>query len=214
MKLLTWFQAGQLEMVPLVANRFLEMMAEITVGWLLLEGAVIADEKAKRWRPDIRTRVLRRQDRGGAVLRAQRAAGRRGEGAAARRRGSLGARHPRRRVRQPLAYSAVAVDFGGRLGRLEVALVLVAARPGGRHATIGCGSTSGTVGAGAPDCALRGRDRLTGRIRHSRRSRHSRRARHPRLTTATTTAATALLLQALGRRPADSPARCAPAVPG
>ncbi len=34
-------------MVPLVANRFLEMMAELAVGWLLLEGAVIADEKAK-----------------------------------------------------------------------------------------------------------------------------------------------------------------------
>ncbi len=47
MKLLTWFQTGQLEMVPLVANRFLEMMAELAVSWLLLEGAVIADEKAK-----------------------------------------------------------------------------------------------------------------------------------------------------------------------
>jgi alkylation response protein AidB-like acyl-CoA dehydrogenase len=46
MKLLTWFQTGQLEMVPLVANRFLEMMAELAVAWLLLEGAVIADEKA------------------------------------------------------------------------------------------------------------------------------------------------------------------------
>ena len=29
-------------MVPLVANRFLEMMAELAVAWLLLEGAVIA----------------------------------------------------------------------------------------------------------------------------------------------------------------------------
>jgi alkylation response protein AidB-like acyl-CoA dehydrogenase len=47
MKLLMWFQSGQLEMVPLVANRFLEMMAELAVSWLLLEGAVIADEKAK-----------------------------------------------------------------------------------------------------------------------------------------------------------------------
>ena len=45
MKLLTWFQTGQLEMVPLVANRFLEMMAELAVSWLLLEGAVIADAK-------------------------------------------------------------------------------------------------------------------------------------------------------------------------
>ena len=47
MKLLTWFQSGQLEMVPLVANRFLEMMAELAVSWLLLEGAVIAGEKSK-----------------------------------------------------------------------------------------------------------------------------------------------------------------------
>ncbi|MGZ3425044.1 MAG: acyl-CoA dehydrogenase, partial [Polyangia bacterium] len=47
MKLLMWFQSGQLEMVPLVANRFLEMMAELAVSWLLLEGAIIADEKAK-----------------------------------------------------------------------------------------------------------------------------------------------------------------------
>jgi hypothetical protein len=47
MKLLTWFQSGQLEMVPLVANRFLEMMSELAVAWMLLEGAVIADEKCK-----------------------------------------------------------------------------------------------------------------------------------------------------------------------
>jgi alkylation response protein AidB-like acyl-CoA dehydrogenase len=45
MKLLEWFQGGQLERVPLVANRFLEMMAETAVAWMLLEGAVIAHEK-------------------------------------------------------------------------------------------------------------------------------------------------------------------------
>src|SRR5258706_13015703 len=45
MKLLMWFQGGQLERVPLVANRFLEMMAETAVAWVLLEGAVIAHEK-------------------------------------------------------------------------------------------------------------------------------------------------------------------------
>jgi hypothetical protein len=34
-------------MVPLAANRFLEMMAEVAVGWLLLDGARIAlDAKA------------------------------------------------------------------------------------------------------------------------------------------------------------------------
>jgi len=45
MKLLMWFQTGQIEVVPLVANRFLEMMSELAVSWLLLEGAIIADEK-------------------------------------------------------------------------------------------------------------------------------------------------------------------------
>jgi len=43
MKLLMWFQTGHMDMVPLYANRFLEMMSEVAVSWLLLEGAVIAD---------------------------------------------------------------------------------------------------------------------------------------------------------------------------
>lgn len=47
MRLLMWFQTGNVAMVPLVATSFLEMMSELSVGWLLLEGAVIADEKAK-----------------------------------------------------------------------------------------------------------------------------------------------------------------------
>jgi alkylation response protein AidB-like acyl-CoA dehydrogenase len=45
MKLMMWHQAGQLEMLPLCANRFLEMMAEVAVGWLLLDGASIAHER-------------------------------------------------------------------------------------------------------------------------------------------------------------------------
>jgi hypothetical protein len=52
MKLLMWFQTGNLPMVPLTANRFLEMMAEFTVAWMLLEGATIADEKRKNVAPD------------------------------------------------------------------------------------------------------------------------------------------------------------------
>jgi alkylation response protein AidB-like acyl-CoA dehydrogenase len=52
MKLLMWFQSGQLQMVPLVANRFLEAMSELSVGWLLLEGAVIAHERRKALAPD------------------------------------------------------------------------------------------------------------------------------------------------------------------
>jgi hypothetical protein len=45
LKLLTWFQTGKMDMVPLFANRFLEMMSEVAVAWLLLDGAVIADGK-------------------------------------------------------------------------------------------------------------------------------------------------------------------------
>lgn len=45
MRLLMWFQSGRMGMVPLAANRFLEMMSVLSVGWLLLEGAVIAAEK-------------------------------------------------------------------------------------------------------------------------------------------------------------------------
>ncbi len=43
MRLLMWFQSGQLALVPLSANRFCEMMSELTVGWQLLEGAVVAE---------------------------------------------------------------------------------------------------------------------------------------------------------------------------
>jgi alkylation response protein AidB-like acyl-CoA dehydrogenase len=42
-KFMQWFGGGKVEMVPSVANRFLEMMSETTVGWLLLEQAVIAE---------------------------------------------------------------------------------------------------------------------------------------------------------------------------
>ncbi len=45
MRLLGWFQGGQIQMVPLVANRFLEMMSEVVVAWLLLDAARLADEK-------------------------------------------------------------------------------------------------------------------------------------------------------------------------
>ncbi len=45
MKLLFWFQSGKVQLVPLQANRFLEMMSEVAVGWLLLEQALIATDK-------------------------------------------------------------------------------------------------------------------------------------------------------------------------
>ncbi len=44
-QLLGWFKGGQAERVPLNANRFLEMMSEMAVAWLLLEGAAIAAKK-------------------------------------------------------------------------------------------------------------------------------------------------------------------------
>jgi alkylation response protein AidB-like acyl-CoA dehydrogenase len=42
-KFMMWFGGGKMEMVPTVANRFLEMMSETVVGWLLLEQGVIAE---------------------------------------------------------------------------------------------------------------------------------------------------------------------------
>ncbi len=42
-RFMQWFGGGKMEMVPTVANRFLEMMSETVVGWLLLEQAVIAE---------------------------------------------------------------------------------------------------------------------------------------------------------------------------
>jgi len=45
MKLLFWFQSGKVQLVPLQANRFLEMASEVAVGWLLLEQAVLAADK-------------------------------------------------------------------------------------------------------------------------------------------------------------------------
>ncbi|HEY1552970.1 MAG TPA: acyl-CoA dehydrogenase [Kofleriaceae bacterium] len=47
-KFMMWFGGGKLEMVPTVANRFLEMMSELTIGWLLLEQAVIAEAAAAK----------------------------------------------------------------------------------------------------------------------------------------------------------------------
>ncbi|HNN97540.1 MAG TPA: acyl-CoA dehydrogenase, partial [Pseudomonadota bacterium] len=45
MKLMSWFFSGQLEMVPLFSTRFLEMLAETTIGWLLLEQAILGEQK-------------------------------------------------------------------------------------------------------------------------------------------------------------------------
>ncbi len=47
MTFMAWSQEGKMPQIPLVANRFLEMMSELTVGWLLLDAATIAEEAAK-----------------------------------------------------------------------------------------------------------------------------------------------------------------------
>ena len=49
---LTWSQTGSFELVPLSANRFLEMMSQTAVAWLLLEAGIIAEEKAARLAED------------------------------------------------------------------------------------------------------------------------------------------------------------------
>jgi alkylation response protein AidB-like acyl-CoA dehydrogenase len=45
---LGWFKGGEMAKVPLNANRFLEMMSELAIGWLLLEGAAIAHDAQSR----------------------------------------------------------------------------------------------------------------------------------------------------------------------
>ncbi|MEZ4362038.1 MAG: acyl-CoA dehydrogenase [Kofleriaceae bacterium] len=51
-KFMMWFGGGKMEMVPLAANRFLEMMSETVVGWLLLDAAVRADAAAAQLAAD------------------------------------------------------------------------------------------------------------------------------------------------------------------
>jgi len=45
MQFLQWFQAGKMENIPLMAERFLHMMSKLTIGWLLLESASLACTK-------------------------------------------------------------------------------------------------------------------------------------------------------------------------
>ena len=45
MNLLGWSQSDKLHLVPLSANRFLDMMSVLAVGWLLLDAGVIAAKK-------------------------------------------------------------------------------------------------------------------------------------------------------------------------
>lgn len=43
---LGWSQSGKLELVSVTANRFLEMMSELAVGWLLLDAAAVGAKAA------------------------------------------------------------------------------------------------------------------------------------------------------------------------
>ena len=46
MALLGWSQdPDKVSLIPLSANRFLQMMSEVAVGWLLLDAAVLAEKK-------------------------------------------------------------------------------------------------------------------------------------------------------------------------
>lgn len=51
MRLLSWFQGGRMQMVPLVANRVLEMMSELCCAWLLCDAARIAHDKLEKLAP-------------------------------------------------------------------------------------------------------------------------------------------------------------------
>ena len=51
MRLLSWFQSGRMQIVPLVANRVLEMMSELCCAWLLCDGARIAHDALEKLPP-------------------------------------------------------------------------------------------------------------------------------------------------------------------
>lgn len=71
MQLLGWSQSGELARIPLVANRFLTMMSELTVGWLLLDAAVIALDKQQGLAKDDRDWAFYEGKRHAAVFFAQ-----------------------------------------------------------------------------------------------------------------------------------------------
>jgi len=47
MGLLEWSQSDQLALIPLNANRFLTVMSQLAVGWLLLDAALLSEKAAK-----------------------------------------------------------------------------------------------------------------------------------------------------------------------
>lgn len=51
MRLLSWFQSGRMQIVPLAANRVLEMMSELSCAWLLCDAARIAHDALEKLPP-------------------------------------------------------------------------------------------------------------------------------------------------------------------
>ncbi|MFO0615047.1 MAG: acyl-CoA dehydrogenase [Polyangiaceae bacterium] len=51
MRMFGWFQGGKMQLVPLAANRVLEMMSELCCGWLLLDAARIASDALAKLPP-------------------------------------------------------------------------------------------------------------------------------------------------------------------
>src|SRR5260370_35160074 len=47
MALLEWSQSEQVALIPLNANRFLTMMSQLAIGWLLLDAALLSEQAAK-----------------------------------------------------------------------------------------------------------------------------------------------------------------------
>ena len=103
MLLLSWFYGGKLELVPLHANRFLEMMAETTIGWLLLAQAVLAGKKRAALPEDHRDRSFYEGKLHGALYFAGNVLpGVKAKSEVLSREDSKRAQHSRRRVRSGL----------------------------------------------------------------------------------------------------------------
>lgn len=67
MKFLGWSTSGKMDMIPLAANRFLAMMSELAVGWLLLDQAVIAETAAAKLADDAPDRAFYEGKRAAAL---------------------------------------------------------------------------------------------------------------------------------------------------
>jgi len=58
MAFLQFSQSDKLALIPLNANRFLNMMSQLAIGWLLLEAGMIAEGAGKDYPPEHPERVF------------------------------------------------------------------------------------------------------------------------------------------------------------